>query len=63
MYSLSLLVGSQDEEKLTCKYVYLTVDNMEEYLGHTFVKMNADGYQLVTLDKAEKTSSSPPMLA
>ena len=37
------------------KYVYLTVDNMEEYIGHTFVKMNADGYTTVTLDQAEKT--------
>ncbi len=37
------------------QYVYLTVDNMEEYLGHTFVAMNEDGYKLVTLDKAEKT--------
>ena len=37
------------------KYVYLTVDNMEDYLGHTFVTMNQDGYKLVTLDKAEKT--------
>jgi len=37
------------------KYVYLTVDNMDEYIGHTFVKMDEDGYRLVTLDQAEKT--------
>ena len=37
------------------KYVYISVDNMEEYLGHTFVKMGKDGYTLVTLDQAEKT--------
>ncbi len=38
------------------KYVYLTVDNMEEYIGHTFVKMQEDGYELVTLEKAGKTT-------
>ncbi|MBO5409293.1 MAG: hypothetical protein J6A61_07870 [Clostridia bacterium] len=37
------------------KYVYITVDNMEAYVGHNFVKMNVDGYELVTLEKAEKT--------
>lgn len=37
------------------QYVYISVDNMEEYVGHTFVKMSPDGYELVTLDKAEKT--------
>ncbi|MBO5066462.1 MAG: hypothetical protein J6K51_04430 [Clostridia bacterium] len=37
------------------KYVYLTVDNMEEYVGHRFVKMDADGYSLVTLTATEKT--------
>ncbi len=37
------------------EYVYLTVDNMEEYLGHTFVKMDANGYHLVTLTATEKT--------
>ncbi len=37
------------------EYVYLTVDNMDEYVGHTFVKMNADGYETVTLTDAQKT--------
>lgn len=38
------------------KYVYLTVDNMEEYIGHTFVKLDEQGnIQLVTLEKAERT--------
>ena len=40
------------------KYVYITVDHMEEYLGHTFVRMNQDGYKLVTLEKAEKTTET-----
>ncbi len=40
------------------EYVYLTVENMGEYIGHTFVKMNADGYELVTLEQAEKTEKT-----
>jgi len=35
MYSLSHLVGSQDEEKLTCKYVYLTV--FKENKNYAFI--------------------------
>ena len=35
------------------EYVYLTVDNMDNYLGHTFVKEGEDGnYELVTLEEA-----------
>ena len=37
------------------KYVYISVDNMEEYIGHTFVKMDENGYQPVTLEQVEKT--------
>ncbi|MBE7018677.1 MAG: hypothetical protein E7413_02215 [Ruminococcaceae bacterium] len=40
------------------QYVYLTMDNMAEYIGHTFVKMHEDGYTTVTLDKAEKTTET-----
>lgn len=37
------------------EYVYLTVDNMDEYVGHNFVKMDADGYSLVTLTATKTT--------
>ena len=38
------------------KYVYLTVDNMNDYIGHRFVKHTADGaYEVVTLTDAYKT--------
>ena len=41
------------------KYVYLTVDNMEEYIGHTFVKEAVDGsYELVTLEQAIRTEET-----
>ena len=38
------------------KYIYFTVDNMEEYIGHRFVQYAADGtYNLVTLVEAYET--------
>lgn len=38
------------------KFVYITVDNMQEYIGHRFVKYNANGdYDVVTLVDANKT--------
>lgn len=38
------------------KFVYLTVDNMHEYIGHHFVKYAADGnYDIVTLTNAFET--------
>lgn len=38
------------------KFVYITVDNMNEYIGHRFVKCAADGsYNLVTLEEAYET--------
>lgn len=38
------------------EFVYITVDNMNEYIGHRFVKHAADGsYDLVTLIDAYKT--------
>ena len=38
------------------KFVYITVDNMNEYIGHRFVKYAADGnYNLVTLVDAYET--------
>ncbi|MBO5409294.1 MAG: InlB B-repeat-containing protein [Clostridia bacterium] len=40
------------------EYVYFTVDNMDAYIGHTFVKENKEGYDLVTLVKAEKTEET-----
>ncbi|MBE7018678.1 MAG: hypothetical protein E7413_02220 [Ruminococcaceae bacterium] len=39
-------------------YVYINIDNMDAYIGHTFVKENAEGYDLVTLVKAEKTEET-----
>ena len=38
------------------KYVYITVDNMQEYIGHRFVQYAADGtYNIVTLIEAYET--------
>ena len=38
------------------KFVYLTVDNMQEYIGHRFVQYAADGsYNVVTLTNAYAT--------
>ncbi|MBR6792794.1 MAG: InlB B-repeat-containing protein [Clostridia bacterium] len=38
------------------RYVYITVDNMHEYIGHRFVQYAEDGeYRLVTLTNAFKT--------
>jgi len=38
------------------KFVYLSVDNMSEYIGHRFVKYSADGsYDVVTLTSAYET--------
>ena len=38
------------------KFVYITADNMNEYVGHRFVKYAADGsYDIVTLVKAYET--------
>ena len=38
------------------KYVYFSVDNMEEYIGHRFVQYAADGtYNIVTLVDAYET--------
>ncbi len=38
------------------KFVYITVDNMDEYVGHRFVQYNANGdYNIVTLTEAYKT--------
>ena len=35
------------------KFVYITVDNMDDYVGHRFVQYNADGsYNVVTLENA-----------
>lgn len=38
------------------KFVYITVDNMQEYVGHRFVKYAADGsYSIVKLTRAYET--------
>ncbi len=38
------------------KFVYITVDNMQEYVGHRFVQYAADGsYNVVTLTSAYET--------
>ena len=38
------------------KFVYLTVDNMQDYIGHRFVQYAADGtYNIVTLTEAYET--------
>ena len=38
------------------KFVYITVDNMQDYVGHRFVQYNAVGsYNIVTLDNAFET--------
>ena len=38
------------------EFVYITVDNMHEYVGHRFVKYSKDGnYDIVTLNKAFET--------
>ncbi len=38
------------------QYVYITVDNMQEYVGHRFVQYDPNGgYQIVTLEKAFET--------
>jgi len=38
------------------KYVYITVDNMGDYIGHRFVQYSADGgYNIVTLTSAYET--------
>jgi len=38
------------------KFVYITVDNMADYVGHRFVQYNADGgYNVVTLENAFET--------
>lgn len=39
------------------KFVYVTPENYEEYLGHRFVKDNGEsGYELVTLESVEVTN-------
>ncbi|MBQ7792139.1 MAG: hypothetical protein IJ367_01425, partial [Clostridia bacterium] len=40
------------------KYVYLTVDNMTDYIGHTFVKPVGGTYELVTLESAYQTEET-----
>ncbi len=43
----------------TNEYAYLTVDNMADYIGHTFVKQGENGaYELVTLEKAVRTEET-----
>lgn len=37
------------------QYVYLSVENMQDYVGHRFVQQGCDGYNVVTLTEAFET--------